>query len=184
MKPSTALQGLPGPELHPGPAAEMLGLLLLVTGTPELTKESYVALERMALSVSVLNGASSGSSLGVPSHGHLMKVWQVALRKNTKSGSSMWPLCRGGWQLQTKTELLSAHSPCAAMRAASPHVSGGFKEKGQFYSLHLSLVTTVSKEPPPRGWFGSELVSSLAVSAFWSGKLACLLTPTAGTFSL
>lgn len=64
----------------------MLRLLLLVTGTPELTKESYVALERMALSVSVLNGASSGSSLGVPGHGHLMKVWQVALRKNTESG--------------------------------------------------------------------------------------------------
>lgn len=89
-----------------------------------------------------------------------------------------------GMALQTRTELLSAHSPCAAMRAASPRVSGGFKEKGRFCSLHLSLVTTVFKEPPPRGWFGSELVSSLAVSAFWSGKLACLLTPTAGTFSL
>lgn len=142
----------------------MLGLLLLVTGTPEVTKESYVALERMALSVSVLNGASSGSSLGVPGHGHLMKVWQVALRKNTESGSSVWPLCRGGWQLQTRTELLSAHSPCAAMRAASPRVSGGFKEKGRFCSLHLSLGCsswTVGdccfQGTTPCGWFGQSL---------------------------
>lgn len=51
----------------------MLGALVLVTGTPELTKESYM--ERMALSMSILNGAWSESSLGVPGPGQLMKVW-------------------------------------------------------------------------------------------------------------
>lgn len=36
----------------------------------------------------------------------------------------------------------------------------------------------------PAWLVGYESVPSLAVSAFWSGKLACLIKPTARTFSL
>lgn len=38
------------------------------------TKKKYLALEGMALSVSIQNGAQSGNSLEVYSHGHLMKM--------------------------------------------------------------------------------------------------------------
>lgn len=50
--------------------------------------------------------------------------------------------------------------------------------------LELTEVPTVLKEPAELCWLGLEFVSSLAVSAFWSGKLACLIIPTARTYTL
>lgn len=67
-------------------------------------------------------------------------VWQVALRKNTKSGSSMWQLCIGRRQLRTGTELPSACLTKAVMRVASTcSVHGRFKEKGMCSAVSFVL---------------------------------------------
>lgn len=67
-------------------------------------------------------------------------VWQVALRKNTKSGSSMWQLCMGRWRLWTRTELPSTRLTKAVVRVASTYgVSGRCKEKGMFSAWCCSL---------------------------------------------
>lgn len=79
------------------------------------------------------------------------------------------------------------------MRVASTcGVSGRCKKKGMFsawcllcpWAAQAEQYVTAVKEPAHVGWFSSEFVSSLAVSAFWSGKLDCLIIPTARTFSL
>lgn len=47
---------------------------LACQGDSGSTKEKYLVLEGMALSVSIQNGAESGNSLEVYGHGHLMKM--------------------------------------------------------------------------------------------------------------
>lgn len=75
--------------------------------TQESTKESCLALWGMALSVcpewSLVRKWSGNKRSWLPYE----DVWQVALRKNTKSGSSIWQLCVGKWQLRTGTDLPS-----------------------------------------------------------------------------
>ena len=59
-------------------------------------------------------------------------AWQVALRKNIKSGSSTWQLCMGRRWLWTGTELPSTHLTKAMRVASTCGVNGRFKEEEMF----------------------------------------------------
>lgn len=169
---------------HPSPAVEILEVLLPWRGDSGVDRgELFGPVRNGTVSVcpewSLVRKWSGSIRSRSPPEG----VWQVALRKNTKSGSSTWQLCVGRWQLRTGTDLPSTCLTTAVMRAASPRSgSGGFEEKGRFFCsvFPLSLgcsswtVTTVFKEPAPPWlvWFGVRFIPSCECLLVWKVGLS------------
>lgn len=119
---------------HTSPAVEMLKSFWSGQGDPGVDQvKLFGPIRNAAVSVCPEWGLVRKWSGSVRSWSPREDVWQVALRKNTKSGSSMWQLCIGRWWLRTGTELPSTRLTKAVMRVASTcGVSGRCKKKGMF----------------------------------------------------
>lgn len=125
----------------------------------------------------------SGRSLEVHSYGHLMRTYGRGL-----SGLSTRGLCIGRWHSELELScLLHIDQSSGEGPASKWWLRKGTACCPVFFLtrlLKLAEVPTVTTNQPDSAGLVWNLFSSLAVCAFWSGKLACLIIPTARTHSV
>lgn len=97
--------------------------------------------------------------------------WEVALWTRTKLPSAHWPKQWWGASIGASKWWLRKGTACCPVFSLTR-------------LLKLAEVPTVTTNQPDSAGLVWNLFSSLAVCAFWSGKLACLIIPTARTHSV